>query len=79
MLRSIIHFHDSAQKAVESAGQEKKITWNHIKTELSSLIYKVTAMKFEDPADGEAVLKGRFAELEALIDSSFRTLEDNFH
>jgi len=79
MLRSIIHFHDSAQKAVESTGQEKKITWSHIKQELGSLIYKVTAMKFEDPADGEAALKARFAELEALIDSSFRTLEDNFH
>lgn len=90
----MIHFHDAAQKAVESTGQEKKITWGHIKQELGSLIYKVgkekrgircgffhgvqqvTALKFEDPADGEAVLKARFAELDALIDSSFRALED---
>jgi len=76
MLRCIIHFHDAAQKAVESTGQEKKMTWSHIRQELSSLIYKVTALKFEDPADGEQVLKARFAELDALIDSSFRALED---
>lgn len=78
MLRCMIHFHDAAQKAVESTGQEKKMTWAHIKQELSSLIYKVTSLKFEDPADGEAALKSRFAELDALIDSSFRNLEDNY-
>lgn len=78
MLRCLIHFHDAAQKAVESTGQEKKITWSHIKQELSGLIYKVTSMKFEDPADGEAVLRQRFAELDALIETSFRNLEDNF-
>lgn len=78
MLKCIIHFHDAAQKAVESAGQEKKMTWNYIKQELNQLIYKVTSLKFEDPVDGEAVLKSRFADLVALIDSSFRTLEDNF-
>ena len=76
MLRCMIHFHDAAQRAVESTGQDKKMTWSHIKQELSNVMYKVTSLKFEDPADGEAVLKSRFAELDALIDSSFRNLED---
>jgi V-type H+-transporting ATPase subunit A len=54
------------------------MTWSHIKQELGSLIYKVTALKFEEPSDGEAVLKSRFAELDAQIDAQFRNLEDNF-
>lgn len=79
MLRCIIHFHDAAQRAVESAGAERKLTWAHIKSELGALVYKVTALKFEDPADGEAALKARFAELDAQIDAQFRNLEDTFH
>lgn len=78
MLRCIIHFHDAAQKAVESAGHEKKMTWSHIKQELGNLIYKVTALKFDEPSDGEQVLKARFAELDAQIDAQFRNLEDSF-
>lgn len=59
MLRNITTFHHLATSAVEktasSSGQ--KITFNVIKQRLGDLLYKVTAQKFEDPADGEDAIK----------------------
>lgn len=41
----------------------QKITFNIIKQRLGDLIYKVACQKFEDPADGEASIKDKFADL----------------
>jgi V-type H+-transporting ATPase subunit A len=41
-------------------------------------MYKITAQKFEDPADGEATLKGRFAALHEEIGAVFRALEEEY-
>ena len=59
MLRNITTFHNLATQAVErtasSSGQ--KITFNVIKQRLGDLLYKITSQKFEDPAEGEDVIK----------------------
>ena len=39
-------------------------------------MYKITSQKFEDPADGEAVLKGRFGALSEEITAVFKGLEE---
>jgi len=76
MLRNIITFYNEAQRAVESSSADKKITWNVIKNNMTDLIYKVTSMKFQDPADGEEKLVSEFKKLNAEIVEAFRNLED---
>lgn len=74
MMRNIIGFYESAVHAVEaSAGT---ITWARIKESMADMIYKLSSMKFEDPADGEATLKERYAKLSREMDEGFRSLTD---
>jgi len=76
MLRNMITFYNLAQKAVESSNEEKKITWSTIKNSMSDLIYKISCLKFQDPATGEekvvAHMKGVYDE----IVQGFRALND---
>jgi V-type H+-transporting ATPase subunit A len=80
MLKNMITFHNAATAAVERpAGAEgQRITYNVIKARCGDLMYKITAQKFEDPADGEAVLKERFKALQEVIGAVFRSLEEEF-
>ena len=59
MLRNITTFHTLATQAVERSGggDGQKITFNAIKQKLGKLMYEITSQKFEDPADGEDVIK----------------------
>ena len=61
--------------SVGSEGQ--KITFNMIKSRLADLMYKITSMKFEDPADGETMVKGKLDALTKEIKDSFRNLEES--
>jgi len=77
MLRNIITFYNLAQKSVENnATSDRKMTWNHIKNQMSDLIYKITSMKFQDPADGEAALVAHYKALNEEIAGAFRNLAD---
>jgi len=76
MLKNIILFFNLAQKAVEISGADRKITLTAIKNHMNKTIYKITAMKFEDPKDGEEKLTAKYKELNEEIQSQFRTLED---
>ena len=80
MLRNMIAFHEAGTAAVERpAGAEgQRITYNIIKARCADLMYKITAQKFEDPADGEQVLKQRFQALNDEIGAVFRSLEEEF-
>ncbi|KAG0623245.1 hypothetical protein M758_3G159100 [Ceratodon purpureus] len=80
MMRNIVHFNTLANQAVErAAGSEgQKITYNIIKQRLSDLIYRLVSMKFEDPADGEDELTGRFKKLYDDLTAGFRNLEDEY-
>jgi len=77
MLRNIIAFYTLAQKSVENnATSDRKMTWNHIKNQMGDLIYKLTSMKFQDPADGEPALIAHYKALNEEIHIAFRNLAD---
>jgi len=81
MLKNIILFYDLSNAAVEktsSGGDHGKITLNVIKQRMSDLIYKLSSMKFEDPADGEEAVKARYQELADQMRESFRNLEEEY-
>ncbi|GJP34587.1 hypothetical protein CLOM_g19015 [Closterium sp. NIES-68] len=80
MIRNIILFYQLATQAVErAAGSEgQKITLNVIKQRLGDLIYKIVSQKFEDPADGKAVLEAKYQKLSEELTAAFRSLEDDY-
>jgi len=76
LLRNIITFYNLAIRAVENSSEENRITLNTIKQHLHDLIYKITAQKFEKPADGEEALVARYKALNEEIHAAFRQLEE---
>merc|ERR1711904_596530 len=60
MMKVIVGFHDSAQKAIAESSGEHKITWNTINTSMRELIAKVTSMKFELPRQPDEHFKQAF-------------------
>jgi len=78
LLKNIILFFNLGCKAIENtASSENKITYNTIKTKLGDLMYKLSAQKFQKPADGEERLVAFFSALHEEIVQSFRRLEDH--
>mmetsp|Transcript_38480 Transcript_38480/g.95431 ORF Transcript_38480/g.95431 Transcript_38480/m.95431 type:complete len:617 (+) Transcript_38480:79-1929(+) len=80
MLRNMIKFHTLANAAVErtATSEGPKITYNVIKARMGDLMYRIASQKFEDPADGEAAVVHKLAELGNDLTNSFRQLEDEF-
>lgn len=78
MLRTIIHFHDLAYKAVSAkSDDDDRVTWAFLKTNLAQLIYRITSMKFEDPEKTREGIEPFFTELNRDIDHAFQAiLED---
>jgi len=74
MLRNIVAFYNLAQKAVEHSGQDHKVTWAQIRSAMGDLLYKMTAMKFQDPHDGEQALVAHYKALYDEIHQAFRNL-----
>ncbi|RIB21944.1 V-type proton ATPase catalytic subunit A [Gigaspora rosea] len=72
MLKNMIGFYNSSTHAVEVTNGE--ITWAKIRERMGDLLYKLSSMKFEDPADGEEVLRERYQKLNTEIHESFRQL-----
>ncbi|KAI8069984.1 V-type proton ATPase catalytic subunit A [Gongronella butleri] len=73
MLRNLIGFYNHAIHAVEASNNQ--ITWAKIRDQFGDVIYKLSSMKFEDPADGEAVLVEKYTALQKEIEAKFRDLE----
>ncbi|GBG60567.1 hypothetical protein CBR_g8589 [Chara braunii] len=80
MLRNICQFHTLAIQAVErAAGSDgQKVSYNIIRQRLNDIIYRLVTQKFEDPAEGEAVLVEKYKKLFDDMTTSFRNLEDEF-
>eukprot|EP01026_Neomeris_dumetosa_P073481 TRINITY_DN7567_c0_g1_i1.p2 TRINITY_DN7567_c0_g1~~TRINITY_DN7567_c0_g1_i1.p2 ORF type:complete len:615 (-),score=120.77 TRINITY_DN7567_c0_g1_i1:227-2071(-) len=82
MMRNIVTFHRLATQAIErtAAGnaEGQKISFNIIKAKLGDLLYKVSSQKFEDPGDGEEVIKGRLRALNEELKEKFRSLEEEY-
>lgn len=74
MMKNVVAFYDAATHAVEATSNQ--ITWNRIRESMSDIMYKLSSMKFEDPADGEEVIKERYAKLNKEIEERFRALLD---
>lgn len=74
MLKNIIGFYDQAIHTIETSGGS--IAWARIRESMSDVLYKLTSMKFEDPADGENTLKERYQTLYKEINERFRSLTD---
>lgn len=72
MLRNMMHFYLAAQRAVETADLDNKVTWAGIKGAMGDLLYKLSSMKFQNPADGEEALVKYYKALNEEITASFR-------
>jgi len=76
MMRNLIRFYNLAQQSISKSSDDSKITFNTIKTSMGDLMYKLSSMKFQDPADGEEHVKSEYADLYEEITNAFRSLED---
>jgi len=76
MLRNIVAFYNQAQKAVESSSEDRKISWLTIKNAMGDLLYKLTSMKFQDPASGESAVIEHMKSLNNEIITAFRNLDE---
>ncbi|KAG0260726.1 H(+)-transporting V1 sector ATPase subunit A [Mortierella polycephala] len=74
MLRNMLFFYDQAVHTVESS---QNVTWGRIRDTLGDLLYKLSSMKFEDPEDGEQVLREKYSNLYKEIEDRFRTFMDS--
>jgi len=77
MMKNIIHFHTKCIEAVEQSTEEHRITFNIIKDNLSDLMYKIVSMKFEEPSQGEDVIRAKLGDLYDEITSSLNNLAEN--
>jgi len=76
MLKNIIHFHNKCIEAVEQSTDDCRVTYNHIKDSLGDLIYKIVAQKFEEPDQGETVVRAKLMDLHDEITVSLLNLVD---
>jgi len=76
MMKVIVTFHESAQKAISESRGDRKIGWYTIYASQRDLITKITSMKFEMPRQSEAHFKKVFGELVDEILTAFRTLSE---
>ncbi|KAJ2583288.1 H(+)-transporting V1 sector ATPase subunit A [Coemansia sp. RSA 1836] len=74
MLRNMVGFYNLAKHAVESTSGQ--ITWAKIRDTMGETIYRLSSMKFEDPADGEQALVERYTQLQRDMEEQFRSLSD---
>eukprot|EP01118_Nematostelium_gracile_P014321 TRINITY_DN554_c0_g1_i1.p1 TRINITY_DN554_c0_g1~~TRINITY_DN554_c0_g1_i1.p1 ORF type:complete len:623 (+),score=185.41 TRINITY_DN554_c0_g1_i1:1334-3202(+) len=76
MLRNIVLFYNKARKAVEAPSEDKKITYMTIKNSMGDILYALTSMKFQDPAQGEEVVSKHMRQVAEDINIAFRNLDD---
>merc|ERR1712014_280099 len=63
MMKCIVGFHESAQKAMAEFSGDQKLGWNTINNHMKDIIKKITDMKFELPRQSEEVYKKTFVAL----------------
>ncbi len=70
----MVGFYTQAVHAVEASSGS--VTWAKIKDNMGDILYKLSSMKFEDPADGEEVIRERYVNLGKEMEEKFRALLD---
>jgi len=73
MMKVIVGFHESAQRAMAESTGEYKVTWKTISQHAKEMILKITQMKFILPDEAE---KKMFTTLHDEVIQSFRTLAE---
>merc|ERR1712217_754450 len=63
MMKCIVGFHESAQKAMAEFSGDQKVGWNTINSSMKDMIKKITDMKFELPRQSEEHFKKTFVAL----------------
>eukprot|EP00189_Rhodosorus_marinus_P010493 CAMPEP_0184744264 /NCGR_PEP_ID=MMETSP0315-20130426/7081_1 /TAXON_ID=101924 /ORGANISM="Rhodosorus marinus, Strain UTEX LB 2760" /LENGTH=612 /DNA_ID=CAMNT_0027215943 /DNA_START=160 /DNA_END=1998 /DNA_ORIENTATION=+ len=80
MLRNFIYFYEQANRVLEAGSVandvQKKISFNMICEHTRDLMYKLTSMKFMDPADGEEKVREDMDKIRDDLSRAFRELED---
>lgn len=72
MLKGMVGFYNLARHAVEVSNNE--LTWAKIRDNMGDVMYKLSSMKFEDPADGEEKLNERYQQVYSEMQEKFRQL-----
>jgi len=74
MMKNIVFFYDSATHAIEASNGS--LSWSKIRDSMGDVIHKLSSMKFEEPSQGEEVVKEHFAALHKEIEDRFRAMLD---
>jgi V-type H+-transporting ATPase subunit A len=77
MMRIIVTFHESAQKAIAESTGESKVGWNTIYNTMRDIVVKITSMKFELPGQSDEAFKKLFGKLNDDVLAAFRTLAED--
>merc|ERR1712194_530755 len=77
MMKVIVGFHESAQKAMAESSGDTKITWGIVAIGMKEWIKKITDMKFEMPRQPEEHYKKVFAELYAEVEAAFVSMAED--
>merc|ERR1712064_152282 len=76
MMKVIVGFHESAQRAIAESTGEHKVGWNQIAAAMRDMVKKVTDMKFEMPRQSEEHYKKTFLALYDEVVAAFRALAE---
>jgi len=76
MMRVIVTFHETAQKAIAESTGDQKVGWSTIYNSMRELVVKITQMKFEMPGQSEEAFKKTFSKLNEEVLAAFRTLAE---
>merc|ERR1711972_1251860 len=77
MMKVIVGFHETAQKAMAEFTGDQKVGWNTINNSLKDMITKITNMKFELPRQSEEHFKKVFVALHDEVMAAFRALAED--
>merc|ERR1712139_309519 len=77
MMKVIVGFHESAQKAIAESTGDNKVTWAMIYSSMKDLVTKITSMKFELPRQSDEHFKRVLnVQLYEEVQAAFRTLAE---
>merc|ERR1712228_351651 len=72
MMKVIVGFHETAQKAMAEFSGEQKVSWNTINVAMKNEIEKITNMKFELPRQSEEHFHKWSNDLHDVLAQAFR-------
>jgi len=74
----LLAYYDLANKALEEAPADQKLTWSHIKSHTLDVYQKLSQMKFQEPKDGaQKVIEDWMKQHNIDIESAFKSLNEN--